>query len=92
MPLDDPDALTPMLGDLARRQPEAARIVRRLSEMAAAGRWDTDMPPTHIIDQVEAAIRDMRLAWARDDYAAALVYLKMWAALLGVAEGGAAPG
>jgi hypothetical protein len=89
---DLPDELTPMLRELAQRQPEAARIVHRLSAMAASGRLDTQTPPVHIIDQVEAAIRDMRLAWARDDYAAAPVYLKMWAALLGVAEGGAAPG
>jgi hypothetical protein len=81
------DELTPMLWDLAQRQPEAARIARRLGEMAAAGRWDTEMPPTHIVDQVEAAIWDMRLAWARGDYTAALTYLKVWAALLGVAEG-----
>jgi hypothetical protein len=86
------DELAPLLGDVALRQPEAARVVRLLGMMAAAGRWDTEMPPTHIADQVEAAIRDMRLAWARGDHAAALAYLRMWAAALGVAEGGAAPG
>jgi hypothetical protein len=84
MPLDDPDDLPGMLTELTRRQPEAARIVHRLSEMATAGRWDTVLPPAHIIDQVEAAIRDMRLAWTRGDATMTLAYLKVLAGLLGV--------
>jgi hypothetical protein len=81
---ESPDLLTPALRDLAARQPEAGRIVQRLRELAAAGRWDTEIPPLHTIDQIEAAVRDMQRAWARGDDTEALAHLKVWAGLLGV--------